>query len=164
MMADRELQDRILQALDCEPRIMPASIGIAVRHGVVTLLGQVATLQERWAAERVVEHVRGVRAVANELEVVWSGKAARTNTVLADEVARALAWDRAVPLGAVIPTVCQGWVTLAGTVDHEHERYAAEYAIRHIAGVRGVSNVITVREQVVPAPAVSFEDESLALV
>jgi osmotically-inducible protein OsmY len=146
MTADRELQERVLQALDREAAVAPGSIGVTVRGGIVTLGGQVATLAERWAVERVAGGVPGVRAIANDLRVSWNQKPERTNTVVAGEVARALSWTTVLPLGAVRAMVAEGWVTLAGTVDHERQRYAAERAVRQIAGVRGVSNVINVKE------------------
>jgi osmotically-inducible protein OsmY len=154
MTADRELQERLLQALDDEPAVTPASIGVVVRDGVVTLIGRVGTLQERWAAERAVHHVPGLRALANDLEVCWQKKGQRTDAVIAEEVARALSWTKAVPLGAVTPTVAAGYVSLAGTVDHEQQRYVAERVARQIAGVKGIFNVITLREPTIPAPSV----------
>jgi len=154
MTADRELQERILQALDDEPAVTPASIGVVVGHGIATLIGRVGTLQERWAAERAVHHVPGLRALANDLEVCWQEKGQRTDAVIAEEVAQVLFWTKALPLGAVTPTVSAGYVSLVGTVDHEQQRYVAERVARQIAGVKGIFNVITLREPTVPAPIV----------
>lgn len=155
MTADRELQERVLQSLDGLPAVTPASIGVLVRDGVVTLIGRVGTLQERWAAERAVQRVPGLRALADDLEVGRPQEGERTDAVIADEVARALSWTRTIPPGAITPAVWQGHVTLAGTVDREQQRYAAERAVRHIAGVTEISNVITLREPTIPAPNVS---------
>jgi len=154
MTADRELQERILRALDDEPAVTPASIGVVVGHGVATLIGRVGTLQERWAAERAVHHVPGLRALANDLEVCWQEKGQRTDAVIAEEVAQVLSWTKTLPPGAVTPTVSAGYISLAGTVDHEHQRYVAERAARQIAGVTGIFNVITLREPTIPAPSV----------
>ena len=163
MLADRDLQDQILNALDRESRLAPAGIGVAVSRGVVTLLGHVTTLQEKWTAERVVASVPGVRAIADELEVVWKGQAERTDTAIADDVARNLAWSTGVPFARLLPTVSLGWVTLAGTVEHEEQRYAAERAVRHLAGVTGVTNAIAIAEPAIPAPRVVPAAERLAL-
>ena len=154
MTADRELQERILRALDDEPAVTPASIGVVVGHGVATLIGRVGTLQERWAAERAVHHVPGLRALANDLEVCWQEKGQRTDAVIAEEVAQVLFWTKALPLGAVTPTVSAGYVSLVGTVDHEQQRYVAERVARQIADVKRIFNVITLREPTVPTPIV----------
>ena len=162
MTADRDLQTRVLAALDREFVVAPESVGVVVGKSIVTLWGIVATLQERWAAERAVVRVNGVRGVANNLVVTCAHSGARTSTLIAEEASRALSWTRSVPLGAVTPAVWDGWVTLTGTVDREHQRYAAERAVRPIAGVLGVFNVITVRQPAMPAPNVTLERELLA--
>jgi osmotically-inducible protein OsmY len=41
--------------------------------------------------------------------------------------------------------VSDGWVTLEGEVDRWTQREDAEHAVRHLAGVQGVTNRITVR-------------------
>jgi osmotically-inducible protein OsmY len=163
MASDREIQERVLRALDSDPVLTPASVGVLVTGGIVTLVGPVGTLQERWAAERIAERVPGVRAIANDLQVGGSARSVGTSSVIAEEVARALASTSGVPPGAVTPTVWDGWVTLAGTVDREHQKHAAERAVGHIAGVKEVFNAITVREPDIAAPRVSPANEVLAL-
>ena len=158
LTADRELQERVLQALDREAALKPASIGVTITRGIVNLVGQVETLGERWAAERVATSVQGVRAIANDLKVGWNQKVERTNAVIVEDVARALSWMTILPIGAVRAAMAEGWVTLSGTVDSERQRYAAEYAVRQIPGVRGVSNVIAVRELANAAPAEERND------
>jgi osmotically-inducible protein OsmY len=142
MTADRELQELVLHALDREPRVTPAGIGVVVRQAVVMLYGPVETLRERLAAEAAALRVPGVRAVVNGLDVTWHQT--RTDARIAFEASRALAWTSAVPLGAVVPTVWEGWVTLVGFVDSEEQRAAAERTVRRIAGVRGLFNAIAV--------------------
>ena len=85
------------------------------------------------------------------------------DTTVADEVARALAWTTANPVTAVVSTVCQGWVTLSGIVEDEQQRYAAERAVRHIAGVQGITNIIGIRALEAPAPRVVSLAERIAL-
>jgi osmotically-inducible protein OsmY len=50
-------------------------------------------------------------------------------------------------------TVARGWVTLRGEVEWEYQRRAAERSSRRLSGVRGVTNLITVRPRSRPAPA-----------
>ena len=159
LTADRELQERVLEAFDGEAALTPASIGVTIARGIVNLVGQVGTLGERWAAERVATNVPGVRAIANDLKVGWNQKKVeRTNAVIVEDVARALSWMTILPIGAVRAAMAEGWVTLSGTVDSERQRYAAERAVRQIPGVKGVSNVIAVRELATPAPVEERND------
>ncbi|MHB8146244.1 MAG: BON domain-containing protein, partial [Vulcanimicrobiaceae bacterium] len=61
--ADTELHRDILDELAFEPAIDAGKIGIAAANGVVTLTGTVETFTEKWAAEKAVKRVRGVRAL-----------------------------------------------------------------------------------------------------
>jgi osmotically-inducible protein OsmY len=71
----------------------------------------------------------------------------RTDSDIAGAVRGALEWDALVPNELIQSTVSQGWVTLEGEVDYWRERTDAERAIRQLAGVVGVTNMITIRKQ-----------------
>lgn len=145
MRTDRDLQDEVLAALEWEPGVNAAQIGVTVGDGVVTLRGTVSTLQEKWIAERAARHLAGVRAVANDLDVSPTGNAVRSDSAIAEVAANALEWDSAVPDGAVKVTVRNGWVTLTGAVAHQYEKSAAELAVQRLYGVKGVANSIVVK-------------------
>ena len=148
MQADRDLQEDVLAALEWEPGVDAAQIGVSVSDGVVTLRGAVSTLQQKWTAERAARHLVRVRAVANDLDVSPTGNAARSDSAIAEVAANALEWDSAVPDGAVKVTVRNGWVTLTGTVAHQYEKSAAELAVQRLYGVKGVANSIIVKPRV----------------
>jgi osmotically-inducible protein OsmY len=150
MKTDRELQEQVLQALEWEPGVDAADVGVSIDDGVVTLRGDVGTLREKWLAERAARHVAGVRAVANDLEVAPDEGGARTDSAIAQAVANALEWDSALPDGAVTATVRHGWVTLNGTVPWHYQRVAAERAVQHLFGVKGINNSIVVKPHVTP--------------
>ena len=150
MKTDRELQHQVLRALEWEPGIEAAEVGVSVSDAVVTLRGLVSTLREKWLAERAARHVYGVRAVANDLEVAPHAGAARSDSAIAEAVANAIEWDSAIPDGAVKATVRQGWVTLNGTVHTLYQRNAAERSVAHLYGVKGVNNSIDVKPNVAP--------------
>jgi osmotically-inducible protein OsmY len=150
--ADTQIQRDVLDELDWDGRVRPNEVGVSVKAGIVTLSGQVDTFSKKWAAEVVVLRVRGVKAVANDLEVRLPSVAERTDEELALAVERALTWDAEVPMSAIQLVVSKGWVTLKGEVDTYFQHEAAERAVRHLAGVRGVSNALAVLQQA-PAPA-----------
>src|SRR5262249_30693084 len=127
-------------------------IGVAVKDGIVTLTGWVDTFVKKWAAERAGQRVRGVRAVANDVEVRLPSTAERSDADVAAASTRALEWDALVPTDRIDVTVSKGWIALRGEVEWEYQRRAAERAIRGLSGVRGVTNMISVRPRVQPAP------------
>jgi osmotically-inducible protein OsmY len=145
-----ELQKKVLEAMDWEPSLDATRIGIAASGGVVTLTGQVPSYADRLAAERVVKRIVGVKGLANDLDVRLPGDARRTDTDLATAAVKALEWDVQVPHQLVKPRVADGWITLEGQVEWQFQREAAERAVRHLLGVRGVSNQIILTAKVTP--------------
>ena len=149
---DEQIQLDVLQEMKWDARVQPNEIGVAVKDGVVTLTGWVDSYVKKWAAERAAQRVRGVKAIANDIELRLPTAAERTDTDIAAAAARALTWDAFVPEDKVSVTVSNGWVTLKGEVDWEYQRRAAERAVRNLSGVRGVTNLITLRPRIKPSP------------
>jgi len=92
--------------------VTPNEIGVAVKDGIVVLTGWVDSYTKRWAAEEAAHRVRGVKAVANEIEVRLPVAAERTDADIAATAVRALEWDAMVPVDKLDVTVSKGWVTL----------------------------------------------------
>jgi osmotically-inducible protein OsmY len=151
MLSNPVLQKKILDALDWEPSLDASRIGVAASEGVVTLSGQVPSWAELWTAERVIKQMTGVKGVANDLEVKLPGDARRSDTDLAASAVKALEWDVQVPHQKIQLRVANGWMTLEGKVEWQYQREAAERAVRHLLGVRGVTNQITLVPKVTPA-------------
>jgi osmotically-inducible protein OsmY len=91
--------------------------------------------------------------VANDIEVRLPGSSERTDADIAAAATRALEWDALIPPGTVKVTVSRGWVTLQGRVEWQFQRREAERAVRRLTGVRGVTNLITVKPKVEPSPS-----------
>lgn len=81
---DADIQREVLEELKWESRLQPNEIGVAVRDGVVTLMGDVDSYAKKLAAEQAALRVRGVKAVANEIRVRLPGISERTDTDLAE--------------------------------------------------------------------------------
>jgi osmotically-inducible protein OsmY len=145
---DAQIQSDVLAELRWEPRVQPNEIGVAVKNGVVTLTGWVDSYTKRWAAEEAAHRVRGVKAVANDIEVRLSSDEKRTDADLAEAVVRALEWDAFVSVADLDVTVEKGWVTLKGQVEWQYQRQDAERVVRRLTGVTGVTNLITVKPRV----------------
>jgi len=120
-------------------------VGVQVESGFVTLTGNVATYAKKLAAKRAAHRVAGVLDVVNNLTVNIPDSHRRTDQEVARAVRNALEWDVLVPESRIHSTVGNGYVTLEGDVDYWADRMAAECAIEHLAGVRGVDNRIVIK-------------------
>ena len=136
------LRTEVVRQLDFDPEVDASAIGVSARDGVVTLTGFVPTYTDKLAAERIVKGVRGVRGVANDIEVRLRHEV--TDPELAAEAVRALRLRSTVPAEVQV-AVHGGYVTLTGAVTWLFQRQQAEHAVRHVRGVRGVFNHIVVR-------------------
>src|SRR6202049_1638722 len=115
---DEQIQRDVLDELKWDMRVRPNEIGVAVKDGIVTLTGWVDSYLKKIAAAEAAHRVRGVKAVANDIEVHLPGSAERTDADLAAAVLNALKWEAAIPVGKLDVTVSHGWVTLKGEVDY----------------------------------------------
>jgi osmotically-inducible protein OsmY len=149
---DEDIQREVLLELKWDAEVAPNEIGVAVESGVATLTGGVDTFSKKWAAERAALRVRGVKAVVNNIEVRLAPSHEQTDVDLAQSVARALEMDSLVPDDMVKVSVSGGWVTLRGEVDWDYQRREAQRVVRNLTGVKGVSNLITVRPRTGPSP------------
>jgi osmotically-inducible protein OsmY len=151
LRTDAEIQAEVLTELKWEPRVQAPEIGVAVKDGVVTLTGFVDSYSKRWAAEDAAHRVRGVKAVANDIEIRLGAASERTDPEIAAAAARALQWDALLVPEKIDVTVSKGWITLRGTVDWQYKKHEAERVVRNLSGVKGVSNLIDVKPKVQPA-------------
>lgn len=149
---DEDIQRDVIEELKWDARVQPNEVGVAVKNGIVTLTGWVDSFIKRWAAEDAALRVRGVQAVVNEIEVRLPTSAERTDEDLAAAIIRALEWDAMIPPDGVKVTVSRGWVTLRGQVEWGFQRVDAERVARRVTGVRGVTNLITVKSRTTLAP------------
>ncbi|HWA88737.1 MAG TPA: BON domain-containing protein [Rhizomicrobium sp.] len=150
-MSDLKLRQDVMDELEFEPSVNATHIGVAVDNGVVTLTGHVGTYFERLAAEQAARRVKGVRAIAEEIEVRYPF----SNKIADDEIAKRAAdmldMDVAVPKNRIAVTVRDGQITLSGQVDWQYQRRAAEKTVAMLSGVSGVVNHVTIRPSVQPA-------------
>jgi osmotically-inducible protein OsmY len=146
-MYDTTLRQDIIDELDFEPSIDAADIGVAVENGIVTLTGHVPTYAQKITVEDVVRRIKGVKGIAQEIEVRPFG----TNRTADDEIAKravnTINWNTSIPDNTVQVKVQKGWVTLTGKVEWQYQKNAAADAVRDLAGVVGVSNQIEIHSR-----------------
>lgn len=145
MKTDRDIQKDVMEELRWEPAVEDLGIGVSVHNGVVTLSGYVNFYAERLAAEKAAKRVKGVKAVAEDIEVRRNDSNTVTDAEVAESVVRALEWNTAIPEEKIKVKVDNGWVYLEGEVNSRYQKQAAADAISFLKGLRGVSNWITVK-------------------
>lgn len=142
-MSDRDLRQLVIDELEYEPSIDAADIGVAAENGVVTLSGYVADYSQKTTAERAAWRVKGVKGIAQKIEVRLPGDKKRNDDEIAQRALAILAWKSVVPDDSVRVRVADGWVTLSGSVNWNYQRWNAEKEVRRLGGVKGVINDIT---------------------
>lgn len=145
MRSDAQLRSDIVAELSWDPAITATDVGVIVKDGVVTLTGHPSSHAEKYAIERAAQRVKGVKALAIEMPVKLASDYERTDADIALAAERAIEWNVLVPDDKIHPMVENGWVTLNGEVEWDYQRRAAEFAVRDLLGVTGVSNRVVVK-------------------
>jgi len=162
MKSNTQLQQDVLQELEYEPSVDAAHIGVTAKDGIVGLTGNVKSYAEKYAAVHAAERVAGVKAVTDEMKVDLPALHVRNDEDIARAVLNALQWDVWVPNDRIKVKVDSGWITLEGEVDYKYQQTAAENAVRNLTGVKGVSNLITIKlPAVVPSEVKAKIDSAL---
>jgi osmotically-inducible protein OsmY len=150
MPTDSELDRTITSAVRADPRVHGLDVGVTVREGLATLTGSVRSYAAKGAAGDIALRIRGIRAVANELQVRPESAMQRTDGQIAAAVLDALTNHAEIPDRRLRVRVGDGHVLLEGEVDWHYQRLAAEAAVKRLVGVRDVTNRIRVSEWQVP--------------
>lgn len=144
MKSDRQLQTDVLDELDWEPSIDAAQVGVTAKEGVITLTGHVDVFSHKLVAEEVARRVHGVKAVANDIDVRPAGSPEHDDPDLAAAALHVLQWDVRIPDERINITVRAGEVILEGQVEWQYQKDAADRAVRHLSGIRAVTNDLRV--------------------
>ncbi|HYL00983.1 MAG TPA: BON domain-containing protein [Steroidobacteraceae bacterium] len=139
---DTDIQRQVESELFACPDVDETDIAVKVIDGTVTLTGYARSFFDKYGAEDAVKRVRGVTAVANDIQVRPRFPAAVTDPEIARAAVTAI--RRALPQcsEAIMPLVRDGVVTLEGVLDWNCERERAERVVRELRGVSTVINAI----------------------
>jgi osmotically-inducible protein OsmY len=147
-MTDSQLRQDIIEELEFDPSFSGEHIGVAVDRGIVTLGGHVNSYGEKLAAIAAARRVKGVHAIAENIEVHRPYQKETSDDQIAKRAYDVLCWDVLVPPDAVDVLVHDGWLTLSGTVNWYFEKTAAEDDVRKLSGVREVTNMIAIKPHI----------------
>lgn len=150
MKTDYEIKEDVLNELAWQPNIDETKIGVIVEDGIVTLSGVVDSYTKKLAAEKAAKAVKGVKAVALDIEVKYGTDYKKTDKEIAKAVVNALTWDTSVPEDKVSVKVEDGWVYLSGELKWFYQKDAAKKAVENLLGVKGVVNSIQIKQSIEP--------------
>ena len=144
MSSDLQLRQDVLDELEFEPSVNAAHIGVTANRGVVTLTGFVTSYAEKTMAERAARRVKGVKAIAEEIEVRLPSDTKRADDEIAARAIDILKWQVGVPAYRIKVKVEKGVVTLTGEVDWQFQKTDADHVVHKLSGVFDVVNQILV--------------------
>ncbi len=159
--SDIDIQQDVIAELKWDPQVKPNEIGVVVKDGIVTLTGWVDSYLKKWAAEDAAHRVKGVKAVANDIEVRLPISSERTDADIAEAAVRALEWDAGIDIDELDVTVSKGWVTIRGEVEWQYQKDEAERVVSRLTGVKGVTNALVVRSRAIPSELKKKIEEAL---
>ena len=68
-------------------------------------------MRRRSRPERAASRVKGVRAIAQEIEVRYLGHDKTDDAAIAEKALRLLSWNTMLPANRITIKVAQGWIT-----------------------------------------------------
>lgn len=151
MKTDATLQKDVMEELKWQPAIDASEIGVAVNNGIVELSGIVGTFSEKRAAEQATLRVSGVKGIAEDIQVKLALGNKRTDSEIAEAAVNSILWDTFIPSDKIKVKVEDGWITAEGSVDWLFQKNAVKNTLDKLAGVKGVSNHVTVVPHSLPA-------------
>lgn len=151
MIADSTLKQLVLDELRWDTKVNDAHIGVTASDGSVALSGHVTSFPEKFAAAEAAKRVRGVKTVADEIDINLPTEFRRDDSDIAKRIAHVLEWNVSIPDSNVKAKVQGGFVSLSGEVEWQHQREHIEQQVRHVAGVKGILNRILLKERATSA-------------
>lgn len=162
MKTNLRLQQDVMSELANDPTLEATHIGVTSEQGVVTLTGHVSSFLEKWHAERAAQRVHGMNALVVELDVKLPALSQRDDQEIARSAKNALDCLTTGITDAVAVMVDNGWITLSGHVMWQYQKLSAAEAMRHVTGLRGVSNLIDLKPCVLAANVRQHIEAALA--
>lgn len=144
MKSNEELQKNVIAAINWEPLLQAAEIGVMAKDGIVSLTGSVNTYAKKAEAEQAAKNVTGVKNVFEDIKVVCSDKDKRTDSEIMTAIENAFKWHWDIPTEKVAAIVENSWVFLSGELEWNYQKEATKNAISNLIGITGITNNIAV--------------------
>jgi len=144
-MLDTEIARDVLDELLWDTSINATKINATVANGAVTLTGAVSAYYDKYRAGDDARRVHGVTTVQNDILVDITAER-ELDVDLVAAAKKGFTANSLVPPGAIDVTAKDGWVTMTGNVEHHFQRHAADFVVRHLPGLRGYTDHVTVSQ------------------
>ena len=144
MKSNEELQKNVVDAINWEPLLQAAEIGVKAENGVITLTGSVNTYIKKAEAEQAAKNVAGVRSVIEKIEIVFNIHDTKTDAEITAAIANIFKWHWDIPTEKITVTVENGWVFLTGELEWNYQKEAAKSAVSNLIGIKGITNNINI--------------------
>ena len=128
----------VLADFKCAHGAKPADIAVFVKDWAVALKGG------KWDAVQAAKWVASVKSIAGGIEKLPDSQR-RMDKDIAATATNQIYLSSTVPKGTVGIMVHDGWITLEGEVGWCYQKNYAANAVEHLAGVKGVSNQMTIK-------------------
>jgi osmotically-inducible protein OsmY len=151
MRPESEIERDVREELQWDPDLDATNIAVSVKDGVVTLAGFVRSYTDKYEAEAAAKRVGGVVGVANDIEVRLPSVDERPDPEIARDAVAAIKSQLPISSERIKVVVKNGWVSLEGQVEWQYQKNTAENAVRRIKGVKGVSNLISLKPRAEPS-------------
>lgn len=151
MRPDNDIERDVKDELQWRPDLDATDIAVSVKNGVVMLTGFVHSYVDKYEAEAAAKHVAGVVGVANDIEVRLRNADAKPDPEIAREAVAAIKSQLPYSWENIKVIVNDGWVQLEGEAEWQFQRDTAEKAVCRLRGVKGVSNLITLKPRAQPS-------------
>ena len=161
MVTDSDIKRDVEAGLRWDPDIDASDIGVSVKDGVVTLTGFVRSYSQKYEAEREAKTIKGVRGIANDIEVKLPALNEHPDPEIARDAVAALKRELPYSSEHIKVTARNGWITLEGDVEWMFQSQRAQDAVRRVKGLKGVSNLIKVKPRTSPADVKAKIEEAL---
>jgi osmotically-inducible protein OsmY len=161
MTTDSDIKRDVEAELRWDPDIDATDIGVAVKDGVVALTGFVRSYSQKYQAEREVKKVKGVRGVANDIEVKLPSANERPDPEIVRDAVAAIKRELPYSSEHIQAVARNGWLTLEGEVEWKFQSERAEEAVRRIKGLKGVANLIRLKPRATPSEVKQRIEEAL---
>ncbi|OUD36853.1 BON domain-containing protein [Flavobacterium sp. FPG59] len=144
MKSNEELQKNVVDAINWEPLLQAAEIGVMTNRGVVTLTGSVNTYAKKNEAEQAAKNVAGVATVLEDIKVVCGTDESRPDTEIKNVIENIFMWHWDIPTEKIKVLVENGWVFLSGQLEWNYQKEATKNALNNLIGITGITNNIKI--------------------
>jgi len=147
MKNNSELQKDVQDSIKWEPLLNAAEIGVTAKDGIVTLSGTVDSYTKKLEAENAAKNTAGVNVVVEKIKVKFGDSWQKDDNEIAKEILNAYKWNWEIPDDKVKVKVEDGWITLEGQLEWNFQRETAQNLVNIQAGVKGVTNNISIKSE-----------------